>query len=104
MFEIFSQIPLIVMTWKYFGKIHGPSVSMEIGDDWAPSHSWTYSVLGDQDVSCYVEDQVVQLTGVEGQGVVVVEAVDLDVLQAHLVVWKDGVGVDRVVGNDWEHI
>lgn len=49
-------------------------------------HSLTYSVLGDQDVSRYVEDKVVQLIGVEGQGVVVVEAVDLDVLQAHLVV------------------
>lgn len=68
------------------------------------SHSLTYSVLGDQDVSCYVEDKVVQLAGVEGQGVVVVEAVDLDVLQAHLVVCKDGVRVDRVVGHDWDHI
>lgn len=48
--------------------------------------SRTYSVLGDQDVSCDVEDEVVQLAGVEGQGVVVVEAVDPDVLQAHLVV------------------
>lgn len=68
------------------------------------SHSSTYSELGDQDVSCYVENKGVQLTGVEGQGVVVVEAVDLNVLQAHLIVWKDGVGVDRAVGHDWDHI
>lgn len=67
------------------------------------SHFWTYSVLGDEDVSGYVEDEGVQLTGVEGQGVVIVEAVDLDVLQAHLVVGKDGVGVDRVVGHDRDH-
>lgn len=50
------------------------------------SHSSTYPELGDQDVSCYVENKGVQLTGVEGQGVVVVEAVDLNVLQAHLIV------------------
>lgn len=60
-------------------------------------------MLGDEDVSCYVEDEGVQLTGVEGQGVVVVEAVDLDVPQAHLVVGEDGVGVDRVVAHDRDH-
>lgn len=57
---------------------------------WKPTHS----VVGDEDIPCYVEDESVKVTGVKGQGVVVVEAVDLYVPQAHLVVGKDGVGVD----------
>lgn len=51
-------------------------------------------MVGDEDIPCYVEDERVKVTGVEGQGVVVVEAVDLYVPQAHLIVGKDGVRVD----------
>ncbi len=51
-------------------------------------------MVGDEDVPRYVEDEGVEVSGVEGQRVVVVEAVDLDVSQAHLIVGKNGVGVD----------
>lgn len=52
----------------------------------------------DEDVPCHVEDEGVQVTGVKGQGVVIVKAIDLYVSKAHLVVGKDCVGVDRVRG------
>lgn len=52
-------------------------------------------VLVDEEVAGRVEDERVQVLGVEDQRVVVVEAVDLDVRQAHLVVGEDGVGVQR---------
>lgn len=54
----------------------------------------THSVVRDEKIPCYVEDEGVEVSGVEGQGVVVVEAVDLYVSQAHLIVGKDGVRVD----------
>lgn len=51
-------------------------------------------MVRDEDIPRDVEDESVQVTGVERQGVVVVEAVDLDVSQAHLIVGKNGVRVD----------
>lgn len=51
-------------------------------------------MVSDEDVPCYVEDEGVEVAGVEGQGVVVVEAIDLCVSQAHLIVGKNGVRVD----------
>lgn len=60
-------------------------------------------MLGDEDVSCYVEDERVELAGVKGQGVVIVEAIDLYVAQAHLVIGKNGVGVNRASGHNWDH-
>lgn len=64
----------------------------------------THSVVRDEDIPRYVEDESVQVTGVERQGVVIVEAVDIDVSQAHLVVGKNVVRVDQVVGYDWDHV
>lgn len=64
----------------------------------------SHPVVGDEEIPCDVEDERVEVSGVEGQRVVVVEAVDLDVAQAHLIVGKDGVGVDRVGGDGWEQI
>lgn len=61
-------------------------------------------MVGDEDVSRYVEDESVQVAGVEGQGVVIVEAVDLDVAQAHFIVGKNSVWVGRVGGYDWDEI
>lgn len=54
-------------------------------------------MLLDENISSNVEDQSVKMAGVKGQGVVVVEAVDLDVLQAHLVVGKNAVRIHKVV-------
>lgn len=64
----------------------------------------THPVVGDEDVPGYVEDESVEVSGVEGQGVVVVEAIDLYVSQAHLIVGKNGVRVDWVGGYDWNQI
>lgn len=64
----------------------------------------SHPVVGDEEIPRYVEDERVEVSGVEGQRVVVVETVDLDVAKAHLIVGKDGVGVDRVGGDDWEQI
>lgn len=64
----------------------------------------SHPVVGDEEIPCDVEDERVEVSGVEGQRVVVVETVDLDVAKAHLIVGKDGVGVDRVGGDDWEQI
>lgn len=64
----------------------------------------SHPVVGDEEIPCNVEDESVEVSGVEGQRVVVVETVDLDVAKAHLIVGKDGVGVDRVGGDDWEQI
>lgn len=64
----------------------------------------SHPVVGDEDVPCDVEDERVEVSGVEGQRVVVVETVDLDVAKAHLIVGKDGVGVDRVGGDDREQV
>lgn len=61
-------------------------------------------MVSDEDVPCYVEDEGVEVSGVERQGVVVVEAIDLYVSQAHLIVGKNGVRVDRVGGYDWDQI
>lgn len=61
----------------------------------------SHPVVGDEQVTGDVEDERVQVPGVEGERVVVVEAVDLDVAQAHLVVGEDGVGVDRAGGDGW---
>lgn len=52
-------------------------------------------VVLDQDVTGGIEDLRVQRVRVLGQGVVVVEAVDLDVAQADLVVGIDGRGVQE---------
>lgn len=56
----------------------------------------------DENMSSHVEDQGVEVAGVKGQGVVVVEAIDLNVLQAHLVVGKNGVRIHKVVGDGWD--
>lgn len=61
-------------------------------------------MVSDEDVPCYVEDEGVEVSGVERQGVVVVEAIDLYVSQAHLIVGKNGVRVDGVGGYDWDQI
>lgn len=61
-------------------------------------------MIGDEDVPCYVEDERVEVAGVERQGVVIVKAVNLCVPQAHLIVSKYGVGVDRVGGHEWDQI
>lgn len=58
------------------------------------TYTHTYPVFSDKDVPCYVEDEGVEVAGVKGQGVIIVEAIDLYVSEAHLVVGKDGVGVD----------
>lgn len=58
-------------------------------------------MLLDENISSYIEDQSVEMAGVKGQRVVVVEAVDLDVLQAHLVIGKNGVRIHRVVWDGW---
>lgn len=55
-------------------------------------------MFSDEDVPCYVEDEGVEMAGVERQGVVIVEPVDLNVSKAHLIVGKNSVGVDRVSG------
>lgn len=62
-----------------------------------PSHP----VVGDEEITGNVEDERVQVPGVEGQCVVIVESIDLDVAQAHLVVGKDGVWVNRTGGDGW---
>lgn len=54
----------------------------------------THPVFSDENVPCYVEDEGVEVAGVECQGVVVVKAVDFYVSQAHLIVGKNGVRVD----------
>lgn len=54
-------------------------------------------MLLDKNISSHIEDQSVEMFGVKGQGVVVIEAVDLDILQAHLVVGKNGVRIPKVV-------
>lgn len=51
-------------------------------------------MVTDEDVAGYVEDEGVEVAGVERQGVVIVEAIDLYVSQAHLIVGKNGVRVD----------
>lgn len=56
----------------------------------------------DEDVPCYVEDEGVKVAGVKRQRVVIVEAVDLDVSQAHLIVGKDGVWVYGVGAYGWD--
>lgn len=53
-------------------------------------------MVSDEDVPCYVEDESVEMAGVECQSVVVVEPVDLYVSQTHLIVGKNCVWVDRV--------
>lgn len=50
----------------------------------------------DENVPGHIEDKGVEVAGVEGQGVVIVKAIDLNVLQAHLIVGKYCVWVDRV--------
>lgn len=51
-------------------------------------------MVSDENVACYVEDEGVEVPGVERQGVVIVEAIDLCVPQAHLIVCKNGVRVN----------
>lgn len=55
-------------------------------------------MFGYEDVPCYVKDEGVEMAGIKRQGVVIVEAVDLYVSQAHLVVGKYGVRVHGVGG------
>lgn len=69
-----------------------------------PSELRTHIVVCDENVPRYVEDQGVQVPGVESQGVVIVEAVDLGVSEAHLIVCKNGVRVDGVGENGWDQI
>lgn len=56
----------------------------------------THPVVCDENVPGHIEDKGVEVAGVEGQGVVIVKAIDLNVLQAHLIVGKYCVWVDRV--------
>lgn len=62
----------------------------------------SHPVVGDEEVPGDVEDERVQVPGVEGQCVVIVESVDLGVTQAHLVVGEDGVRVHRAGGDGWD--
>lgn len=55
-------------------------------------------VVFDQEGSGHVEDHSVESIGVQGQGVIVVKAVDVHFGQAHLVVGVDGGGVEEVAG------
>lgn len=57
----------------------------------------TYPVLLNEDVPGDVENEGVKMTGVESQSVVIIKAVDLNVLQAHLIIGKDGVWIYKVV-------
>lgn len=60
--------------------------------------SWvTHPVLIDEDVSGDVEYECVKVPGVERQCVIIVKAIDLNVLQTHLIISKDGVWVHKVV-------
>lgn len=52
----------------------------------------------DQEAPGFVEDHSVESIGVQGQGVIVVEAIDVHLGQAHLVVGVDGGGVEEVAG------
>ena len=54
-------------------------------------------MLCDQEVSCYIEDEGVEVVGVESQRVVIVKPVNLYVSEAHFVVGKNSVRVDRVL-------
>ncbi len=54
-------------------------------------------MLVDEDVSGDVEYDCVKVTGVECQCVIIVKAIDLSVLQTHLIISKDGVWVHKVV-------
>lgn len=51
-------------------------------------------MLGDEDVPCDVEDEGVEVAGVKGKSVIIVETIDLDVSQTHFIVGKDDVRVD----------
>ena len=53
-------------------------------------------MLCDQEVPGYIEDEGVELVGVESQRVVVVKPINLYVSEAHFVVGKNSVRVDRV--------
>lgn len=63
----------------------------QISDRYTPA---TNPVFSDENVPGYVEDQGVEVAGVECQGVIIVEAIDLYVSQAHFVVGKNGIWVD----------
>lgn len=64
----------------------------------------TDPVLLDENVSSDAENQSVEMTGVEGQCVIVVKTIDLNVLQAHLIVGKDGIWIHRVVRDHWNQV
>ena len=61
-------------------------------------------MVSDENIPCYVEDQGVEVPGIKRQGVVIVEAIDLCVSEAHLIVGKNGVRVDCIGGNGWDQI
>lgn len=56
-----------------------------------------YPVLVDEKVPGSVEDECVEVLGIEHQGVIVIKAVYLDVRQAHLIVRENGVWIQQVV-------
>lgn len=58
---------------------------------------WPYPVFIDEQVPCGVEDERVEVLGVEHQGVIIIKAVYLDVREAHLVVGENGIWVQQVV-------
>ncbi len=60
----------------------------------------THPVLVNEDVSGDVEYECVKVMGVKRQCVIIVKAIDLNVLQTHLIISKDGVWVHKVV---WYH-
>lgn len=56
-----------------------------------------YPVFVDEKVPGSVEDERVEMFGIEHQGVIVVEAIYLDVRQAHLIVRENGIWIQQVV-------
>lgn len=58
---------------------------------------WPYPVFIDEQVPCSVEDERVEVLGVEHQGIIIIKAVYLDVREAHLVVGENGIWVQQVV-------
>lgn len=56
----------------------------------------------DEEVSGSVVDHSVKGIGVEGQGVVIVKPIDLYIVQTHLIIGKDSVGVHTVLGYHWD--
>lgn len=60
-----------------------------------------YPVFVDEKVPGSVEDECVEVLGIEHQRVIVIKAIDLDVRQAHLIVGENGVWIQQVVHDGW---